>query len=75
MTLNDALGLVEEICDTIDEIDVDTKARAVDVNFDLEDIREKVVDVGETIEKTGRCTDGQAKALQNWRRGVGGWVR
>ena len=40
----------------------------------LEDIRERVVEVGETIAEKGRCSDGQAKALENWKRGVSGWV-
>ena len=74
MTADDAVELAGEICDLIDGIDGDTKARAAECGFDLEDIRERVVDVEATITESGRCSDKQARALENWKRGVSGWA-
>jgi hypothetical protein len=75
MSVDEALDLCSEICETIDEIDADTQSRAAACDFDLEEIRDRVCSVDETITRTRRVTEGQERALRNWQRGVNGWCR
>jgi hypothetical protein len=40
----------------------------------FEDIREKAISVGDSIEEYNNCTANQARALKNWQAGLEKWV-
>lgn len=73
MTAAEAIELSEEIVRLIDE-DVPEWAWDKAPEF-FEDIRQKAVDVGETITQTQRVSEKQASALENWEGGVRKWIR
>ena len=73
MTSDEAVELAEEIARLIDE-EVPEYAWDKAAEF-FEDIREKAIEVGETIENSGHVTDKQASALENWEAGVRRWIR
>lgn len=73
-TPKEADELIEELCELIDGIGSETKERAEESGFDMEDIRERAVDMGETVARLKRVSDRQIECLENWKRGVSGWV-
>jgi len=72
MDKDDALELIDEIITLIDE-EVPERAWDRAASF-FEDVREKVVDMSQTIHNTGRCTERQAKALEGWKAGISKWL-
>ena len=64
-------------CDTIAElIDDDVPEAALDKAPEFfEDVREKVIEVQETIQESGTVTEAQQTALDNWEAGVRRWIR
>lgn len=71
--VSEALEQVARIVEMIDD-EVPESARDRAPEF-FDDVRRKVVDVGETIEARGRVTDKQRSALDGWERGVAGWIK
>lgn len=71
MSVKSASEQCDRIVETIDELDDGTLDMAAEF---FEDVRDKVVDVQETICKFDRVTDKQQKALNNWEKGVNKWV-
>ncbi len=64
-------------CDTIVElIDEEVSEEAFDKAGEFfEDVREKVIEVQETIQTAGSVSEGQQTALDNWEAGVRKWIR
>lgn len=71
--VKDALSQVERILDTIEE-DVPEYAKNRATEF-FESVEQKTRDVGQTIERTNRVTEGQQRALDGWEAGVRKWVK
>ena len=59
---------VEALCDLID-VDVPDGVYDRCADF-LDDVRSQVSDVGETVARTGRVTERQRDALDNWTAAV-----
>lgn len=60
--VDEAVEQCQDILDTIDEIDRTSEF--------LDDVKTKVGAVCKTIEKTGRVTEKQQKALDSWQEAV-----
>lgn len=72
MDVKNALELVDEIVNIIDE-EIPEKAWDRAASF-FEDIREKVIDVGQTIRTNDKVSERQMRALEGWKAGVSKWL-
>lgn len=70
--VDEALDIVREIVDAIDAID--KKVRDDNDDF-FDSIEKKNKDIGETIDRTRKCSERQLMALRNMRDGVLKWHR
>lgn len=66
----DALNMVEEICDLADDIELPDAA----IDY-AESVAEKARSIGESVEERGSCTEGQLEALDNMLVGLKRWFR
>lgn len=62
----------EEVVDTIDDLPSEVRDKAESF---FESVRDSVIEVMETIERTERVTAKQQKALDSWEAGVRRWIR
>lgn len=72
LTMVEGIEFCEEIVELIDDEIPDYAWKKAPEFF--EDVRDKVVDVQETIERTGQVSEGQERALNNWKDGVSRWI-
>ena len=68
-----AIAQCEALIDMIDD-DVPDKAKDKAGEF-FDDVRDKVVSMSETLTATGRCSEKQQQALDNWQAAVSKWIR
>jgi len=76
MTYTEALEEIDEIVEVIDEIEEDYPEvwdKAHSRGFDMEDIRDRILSVRETIEKNVDVTHKQSRAINNWGDAIRGW--
>jgi len=67
--IDEAIEMIDDLLEDYSEV----AEKAMDAGFDLEDIRKRLRDVGDTIDKNYSVTSKQIKAVENWRRGISGW--
>jgi hypothetical protein len=65
------VGLADSICELIDDAPGDVWDRAYEF---FESVQEKAKDIGETVRRTKRATQGQKDALENMESGVNKWL-
>lgn len=71
MDITEAMEVVDEINDLIEEYDGDSE----DARDFFDSVSEKADGILQTIENRGRVTDNQAAALENMLDGVRKWIR
>lgn len=71
MDVTEAMEVVDEINDLIEEYDGDSD----DARDFFDSVLEKADGILQTIENRGRVTDNQAAALENMLGGVRKWIR
>lgn len=72
LSKDEGVELCEEIVALIDDEIPDYAWNKAPEFF--EDVRDGVMEVQGTIERTGRVSEGQEKALNNWKDGVSRWI-
>lgn len=72
LSLSEGVELCEEIVEMIDD-EIPDHAWNKAAEF-FEDVRAKAIGVRETLGRTGWVSEGQERALNNWRDGVRKWI-
>jgi len=73
MTQLQAIQQCDRIVEMIDD-DVPDEAKDRASDF-FEDVREKVIEVQDTVTSSGHVTSKQQRALDNWEAGVAKWIK
>ncbi len=72
MTLDETIGLIEELNETIDGLDPEIYDAGEDF---FESVREKANAIQETIDRRGKVSEAQSAAIVNMLEGVRKWDR
>lgn len=70
MDAQEASESIDELVEMIDELPEETIDKAPEF---FEDVRSNAVSMQETLNRTGRCSDKQARAIRNWTSSVEKW--